>query len=352
MWIIKFVREKIIDADASRLNFILHIVFWILYFALSIFISTQSLPLKFAIQRNLMIVLFNALVFYINFLWIMPEYFERGDFRSYALAMIGMMLLATPIQYIIEMLVFDVPEDIKLFTYSVRYIVLVAISCFIFLVLSTLLKMSMSRSYFEKELLELKANKFEAELKFLREQINPHFLFNSINNIYSLSLENSPKTPEMILKLSELLRYMLYDSNQPKVRLENEAQCIYSLVDLFQIKFDEKPDITIAAKGITPNVMIVPNLFSPLVENAFKHGDFGTNKNAKMDIELYCRSSYIYFKISNTFNTEKKASHQPGGIGLANLKRRFQINYEPSGRIKFMSKNNVFSVTMIIPILI
>jgi two-component system LytT family sensor kinase len=77
--------------------------------------------------------------------------------------------------------------------------------------------MAMSRSYFERELLELRARKFEAELKFLREQINPHFLFNSINNIYSLSLENSPRTPEMILKLSELLRYMLYDCNQPKV---------------------------------------------------------------------------------------------------------------------------------------
>jgi hypothetical protein len=107
----------------------------------------------------------------------------------------------------------------------------------------------MSRYRFERELLELKAIKFEAELKFLREQINPHFLFNSINNIYALSLENSPRTPEMILKLSELLRYMLYDCNHPFVALESEVKCIASIIELFQLKYPEPVDVRFEVKG-------------------------------------------------------------------------------------------------------
>ena len=200
---LKEVSESLNRVRPARMNVIMHVIFWILYFSFLTFISTQTLPLQYAIQRNLLIVIFNSTVFYINYLWIMPEYFERGDLRSYAFAMVGMLILATPLEYIIEVTFFSVPDSVKLYTYNVRYVVLIAIACFIFLMLSTLLRMSISRYRFERELLELKAIKFEAELKFLREQINPHFLFNSINNIYALSLENSPKTPEMILKLSE-----------------------------------------------------------------------------------------------------------------------------------------------------
>lgn len=334
----------------SSLNVLMHLIFWVLYFALLTFISTQSLPLYYAIQRNLLIVVFNALVFYINFLWIMPEYFERGDFRAFMFAMIGMSVLATSLQYIIEVVFFKVPEDIKLYTYNVRYIVLIAITCMIFLLLSTLLKMSMSRYYFEKELLELKAIKFEAELKFLREQINPHFLFNSINNIYSLSLENSPKTPEMILKLSELLRYMLYDCNQPKVKLESEVKCIESLLELFQLKFSEKINVVFEVKGDLKDKVVVPNLFTPLIENAFKHGDFSVNKKAFIEISCVARNSYIYFSVKNSKSPIKEPSSGPGGIGIENLKRRFSINYEPSGQIKFTEAKDSFTAAMKIPL--
>jgi sensor histidine kinase YesM len=347
---LKEVSDSLNKVRPARLNVIMHVVFWILYFAFLTFISTQTLPLQYAIQRNLLIVIFNSLVFYINFLWIMPEYFERGDLRSYAAAMIGMLVLATPLQYTIEVTFFSVPADVRLYTYNVRYVVLIAISCFIFLMLSTLLRMSMSRYRFENELLELKAIKFEAELKFLREQINPHFLFNSINNIYALALENSPKTPEMILKLSELLRYMLYDCNQPRVALESEVKCITSLLELFQLKYPDPINVTFEVKGDIKDKTIVPNLFTPLVENAFKHGDFSSNKKAFLDITCVARSSYIYFSVKNSKSPILESVKGPGGIGLENLKRRFQINYEPSGQIKIEDEKNVYTAAMKIPL--
>ena len=347
---LKELSDSLNRVRPARLNIIMHIVFWILYFGFLTFISTQTLPLQYAIQRNLLIVFFNSLVFYINFLWIMPVYFERGDLRSYALAMLGMMLLATPVQYIIEVNFFSVPEDIKLYTYNVRYVVLIAISSFIFLMLSTLLRMSMSRYRFEREFLELKAIKFEAELKFLREQINPHFLFNSINNIYGLALENSPRTPDMILKLSELLRYMLYDCNQPRVALQSEVKCIESLLELFQLKYPEPIHVSFEVKGDIKDKMIVPNLFTPLVENAFKHGDFGMNKKAFLEITCVARSSYIYFNVTNSKSPILESANIPGGIGIENLKRRFQINYEPSGQIKITDEKNTFSAAMKIPL--
>jgi two-component system LytT family sensor kinase len=331
-------------------NVIMHLVFWLLYFAFLTFIATQTLPLQYAVQRNLLIVVFNSTVFYINYLWIMPEYFERGDMRRYGFAMVGMMVLATPLEYGIELIFFSVPENVRLYTYNVRYVFLIAISCFIFLMLSTLLRMSMSRYRFERELLELKAIKYEAELKFLREQINPHFLFNSINNIYALSLENSPKTPEMILKLSELLRYMLYDCNQPFVSLENEVKCIASILELFQLRYPEPVNVRFDVKGDLKDKMIVPNLFTPLVENAFKHGDFGSNKKAFLEITCVARSSYIYFSVKNSKSPILVPNKGPGGIGIENLKRRFQINYEPSGQIKIEDEKNIFTAAMKIPL--
>lgn len=303
----------------------------------------------YALQRNIMLVLFDALVFYINFLWIMPEYFERGDMRSYTIAVSIMLIVAPLIQYLIEFVIFTVPEDVKVFTYNVRYVFWLGIQIAIFLTVSTLLKMAMARNYFEKELLELRAMKYEAELKFLREQINPHFLFNSINNIYSLALENSPRTPEMILKLSELLRYMLYDCNQSKVALESEVVCVESLVELFQLKFPEPINITFEKNGKLNDREIVPNLFTPLIENAFKHGDFAQNKKAFIEIICTVRSSYIYFSVKNSKSPIKEPSVNPGGIGLENLKRRFQINYAPGGQLRFKNDKNTFQAAMKIP---
>lgn len=329
---------------------ILHVVFWLLFFGVLMFIDSQTLPIGYALQRNLMIVFFNALVFYMNFLWIMPEYFERGDIRAYSVAMTIMLVIAPTIQYILEYTVFSVPEEIKVFTYNIRYVFWLAIQIAVFIIVSTLLKMAMSRNYFEKELLELRAMRYEAELKFLREQINPHFLFNSINNIYSLSLENSPRTPEMILKLSELLRYMLYDCNQPRVALDSEINCVESLIELFQLKFPEPINITLEKRGKTSQCEIVPNLFTPLIENAFKHGDFASNKKAFIEIVCTVRSSYIYFSVKNSKSPIKESSTKPGGIGLENLKRRFQINYAPSGQLRFREDKNSFQAAMKIPL--
>jgi sensor histidine kinase YesM len=329
---------------------VLHFIFWLLYFGVIMLLSTQTLPIIYALQRNILIVVLNATVFYLNFLWIMPEYFERGDFKSYTLAMMGMLLLAPTIQYFIEFYLFTVPEEIQIFTYNIRYVLWIGITILIFLSLSTLLKLAMSRSFFERELLELRARKYEAELKFLREQINPHFLFNSINNIYSLALENSPKTPEMILKLSELLRYMLYECNQPKVRLEEEIKCVNSLVELFQLKFSEPVNITFQISGNPRDIMIVPNLFTPMIENAFKHGNLTSNKKSFIEIICNIRLGYIYFSVKNSKSPIEEKQQQPGGIGIANLKRRFEINYSPRGLFKVKTTQDYYQAAMKIPL--
>jgi hypothetical protein len=120
---VKELSESLNRVRPARMNVIVHFIFWILYFSFLTFISTQTLPLQYALQRNLLIVIFNSTVFYINYLWIMPEYFERGDLRRYGFAMIGMLLIATPLEYSIEVEFFSVPDSVKLYTYNVRYVV-------------------------------------------------------------------------------------------------------------------------------------------------------------------------------------------------------------------------------------
>ena len=122
------------------------------------------------------------------------------------------------------------------------------------------------------------------------------------------------------------------------------------IIELFQLKYPEPVDVRFEVKGDLKDKMIVPNLFTPLVENAFKHGDFGANKKAFLDITCVARSTYIYFSVKNSKSPILEPLKGPGGIGIENLKRRFQINYEPSGQIKFEDSKNIFSAAMKIPL--
>lgn len=168
----------------------------------------------------------------------------------------------------------------------------------------------------------------ENELKYLRSQIQPHFFFNTLNNLYSLTIDKSDKAPNLILKLSDLMKYFLYETGKEYQTLENEVNHIKDYIEIERLRYDETLKIDFDIKGKTKNVMIKPLILIPLVENAFKHGARNSKTNGYINISLSSTKKYLDFKVENSFEKPtKKIKEQIGGIGLTNLKKRLELNY-------------------------
>ncbi|MEM1123764.1 MAG: histidine kinase [Bacteroidota bacterium] len=185
---------------------------------------------------------------------------------------------------------------------------------------STLLEVSRIANIKEKE-------KLASELKFLKSQVNPHFLFNALNNIYSLSVVQAPQTPETIMQLSEILRYMVYDSNEEKVPLKSEINYIENFVELQLLKDSRGMDVTLDLDKTAPNLMVAPLLFIPFVENAFKHSQIENLRDGFINIQLKVADKTITFRVLNSRPKNNFTKDKVGGVGLENVKKRLELLY-------------------------
>ena len=181
----------------------------------------------------------------------------------------------------------------------------------------------------QKELLA-NTNKIylENELKYLRSQIQPHFFFNTLNNLYSLAIDKSEKAPDLILKLSDLMKYFLYETGKEFQKLEKEITHIKDYIEIEKLRYDDSLNISFNINGEFKNKKIRPLLLIPLVENAFKHGARSCTKDCYIKINLKVEKSILNFRVENSMvKIEKKIKEQIGGIGLSNIKKRLELNY-------------------------
>lgn len=196
----------------------------------------------------------------------------------------------------------------------------------------------------------LEKTQLETELLFLKTQISPHFFFNTLNNIYSLAVENSKKTPKIILKLSELMRYLLYETKSKRQTLSNEIICIQNYLDLERIRHSENLEVNMAISGDIQDKVIGPILLLSFVENAFKHGASKNIGAVKIDINFAIKKDFLYFTISNPMpeNTiQKDGTNQSGGIGLENVKKRLALGYNKNDyKLTIKQDNNMFVVKL------
>ena len=189
------------------------------------------------------------------------------------------------------------------------------------------------KQYFESQRLIqreqlLVKEKIETELNFLKSQINPHFLFNTLNNIYSLARKKSDNTPDVVLKLSKLLRFILYETSNKKITIEREIQFLTDYIELEKIRYDQRLKVDFRYEIDNYNCQIAPLLLIPFVENAFKHGVSETVSNAFVNIELKLKNGFLDFSIANSIEPGlNKNSEDEAGIGLRNLRRQLEILY-------------------------
>ncbi|WP_299243725.1 histidine kinase [uncultured Aquimarina sp.] len=203
----------------------------------------------------------------------------------------------------------------------------------------------------EKHQIEiLQKEKATSELKFLKAQIQPHFLFNTLNNLYALTLAKSDLAPKVVLKLSELLDFILYQSDQAYIPIEKEIELIQGFIDLESLRYGNALDVTFKKEVKNLNSPIAPLVLLPLIENAFKHGVSSDPKNAKIHIDLLVSDNAIKFKVFNTKRNDsvKQVTNKKSGIGTSNLKRQLEINYPNTYRLEIDEQRDSYFVELLI----
>lgn len=192
---------------------------------------------------------------------------------------------------------------------------------------------------------QLEKEKLSAELKLLKSQINPHFLFNTLNNLYVLTLNNSTNAPQMVHKLSELMSYMLFDSNQARVALEKEVHYLRNYIDLEKLRYGEGLEVKFNIYGKTDRIMVVPLLMLPLVENCFKHGARKQLAGGWIHIDLELEGMDLVLKVENS-KPNLAVSKLPSGIGLQNLVKRLEYLYPSQYTLQLFDETDTYMAVL------
>ncbi|MEO0331173.1 MAG: histidine kinase, partial [Bacteroidota bacterium] len=187
----------------------------------------------------------------------------------------------------------------------------------------------------------------ESELQFLKSQINPHFLFNNLNNLYSYAIDYSPQTPEIILKLSSVLRYMLYECKEKLVPLVKEVKQLENFTQLSQLQIEERGVVNFTAQTNQSDYQIAPLILIVFIENAFKHSQSGQSENIRIDISIQLsEEGALEFWCRNNFSVDTNTENLASGIGLANVKKRLQLLYPNAHQLRIKETENQYEVSL------
>ncbi len=199
----------------------------------------------------------------------------------------------------------------------------------------------------QREVDELRSSVKESELQFLKSQINPHFLFNNLNNLYSYAIEQSPETPSIILELSSVLRYMLYDCKEDYVALPKEIEHLKNFTQLSELQIEERGNVTFRTENILSGYRIAPLILTVFVENAFKHSTASQSKDISIDIDIQVTDKgMLEFQCRNSFQPLGNSESLSKGIGLQNVKKRLQILYPKAHELTIRDERGLYKVLL------
>ena len=198
----------------------------------------------------------------------------------------------------------------------------------------------------QSELEQLNTAMAESRMQFLKSQINPHFLFNNLNNLYAYALENSPKTPTIILELSSLLRYMLYDCQEKVVPLEKEIKSLRDFIHLQNLQIEDRGDIQFTVSGQPKEWMIAPLILIVFIENCFKHSTSSQTNNIQIDIDIAIQNNQLVMECSNTFSPNTNTEKLTKGIGLENVKDRLELLYHNAYQLDIQENGGIYKVQL------
>ncbi len=306
-----------------------HVITWVSYLLLSTFIFIDTAATLRLLLKNIISAIFYAIPVYLNIYAFVPRYFSKGYYiRHYGIITL-LVIIIVPIIAVLQAWILGPSDQLYYEYFSIPHFAGILVTATFLLVISTSAGHTFNTIRTEQLRRELATYKLEAELRFLKMQVNPHFLFNSLNNIYTLAVMNSEKTAPTVLKLSDMMRYMIYESNAAKVPLDSEIAYLNSYIELQQLKTARPQQISFEVEGNSKQVQIEPMLFIPFFENSFKHGNVVDTKNGWLKSHLKVMDKKLIFDIKNSIAPGSiQQKDKVGGIGLENVRKRLDLLYK------------------------
>lgn len=327
-----------------------HLVFWgcsylvlLRYFQL----SSEVEPIDFLYTSFFHISLLTGV--YVNLRLLIPYFLKRKRFVLFGILFTSNLLAVS----LLNVILFNYLID-KLFPgyYFISYYSFTDILLFhlVYLFLASLLKLS--KEWFvllesQTRLARIEQEKTQNELKALRSQINPHFFFNSLNNIYSLALRKANETPQIVLALSDIFRYMIYETGEDLVPLKKELDFLEKYMELQRIRSDLNANITVEVHGDPEGFRVAPLIFLPFIENSFKHGIKGDTVGGYIHLHLTIADDHLHFQLSNNKGKGDNIRFERSpGIGLENVRRRLELQYPGDHSLEILENEREFTVSL------
>lgn len=339
-------RAKTYDLVTKR--WVYHSLFWsiLLIFLTVVEVMGSHFGFFFIFSNNLIRLFIFALIVYFNLFYLIPNYLTKKEFLRYLALLALSVIIITPLEsFILYLKFWDMPEAQATLVHDLNWSFIpnffVAGSATIFKIITDWV-----RHLREKQ--ELETQTMQSELRFLKSQINPHFLFNTLNNLYALTLKKSEKAPEIVIKLSEMMRYMLYECNEKQVLLSKEVHYLRNYLDLESLRQGKGVEINFNVQGHISNQTIAPLMFIPFLENSFKHGVNHTISKGFVNIFLNVEDNQVHLFIENSKpeTLPKPTRRKSGGIGLVNVRRRLELMYFDKYELNIENTPNTYSVNL------
>jgi len=366
----------LIFSDQRKYRFRRHFLFWTLwclYFAITFLVPTYWVPAwnfkgsmpqveKYGVGVSILRILMNcvlmtivhmALVYGILY-YFLPRYLSKSKNRLGTIALLGLfVIIIACFNYLNFLLTFSISTQMGFFPKmpDINYIVPIWVRQIVFnypTVVGFALAIKLLKRWYlkQKETEQLVREKINAELQLLKAQVHPHFLFNTLNNIYSFLLTNSGKAPEMIKKLSSLLYYILNDCNRQLVPLDKELSMIQDYIALEQIRYGDRLNLSLQIQGSAKGKMISPLLLIPFVENSFKHGTSRMLTHPWVRLDIQIEKDFLEFRLSNNKPEHNNELTGKKGIGLNNVKKRLQLLYPETHSLNIIETEMSYDVFM------
>jgi hypothetical protein len=324
-----------------------HLLFWILVISFyTLFFGRQNKEYTLTMFFiSLLMPVTIGTTYFINY-YLIPKYLLKGKYKSFALYFIYTINFSVYLDMIIILVTFMIMADYKAANMAgaTMDIMLIIAATFMVVFFGVAIKLIFLWIKSLKQNQKLMMEKVESELKFLKTQIHPHFLFNTLNNLYSLTVDKSDKAPEVVLKLSELLNYMLYECSPKFVPLEKEIAQLQNYINLESLRYSDRLNLELKITGEIKGQQIAPLLLITLLENCFKHGVMRAIGKSWIRVEINSSEEKIYINISNSKG--KSSNSGKDGIGLQNLQNQLNLLYDGKHTFSITDKEKEFVINL------
>ncbi len=331
-----------------------HFFFWIAYFSFNVIRwGSYFEDYWYSLKSNLVEFPLHIVIVYFNIFYLIPKFILTRKFKRYVLFLFVSLLLLYCIRTGLNLLlvtknIWPEAEGVQQ-AFTFNHIIAVILGELYVVALASAIKLTFDWIYEKRRAEDLQKMQLSTELDFLKSQIQPHFFFNTLNNLYALTLEKSDAAPTVVLKLSDIMQYVLYDVKEPLISLYDEINYIQNYLDLEKLRYGDKVHSKITISGNIEDVNVPPLLFLPFIENCFKHG---AHENETIDVHIkfeIIKNKTLKFCVINSFEHINE-NIQKHGIGIQNVKRRLQLLFKHNFKLKTFVKKQHYFVKLKIPI--